>query len=303
MKSPEFREIYNNRRKIGSSFSLLEYLKERAKLENWFDMELAIHDFVLKYNYINTEDVDAIKEEFESLKEALCNYLKRITSEFKVKFDKLSFKFLHLFEYCQQTKVEIYFNYTSPRALLNHPTHFNLDNHIITYVHGSLDEGNIVLGCDFLPNKKVLKQYKFTRKGNDYVGLGESSSNENVNRNLSFMYKYNMLKHANHVARHLMEATEIIFYGHSVNEMDFCYFREFFKAASASPDPARHLTFITLDEKSERDIKDNIRNQGISVSDLYNNLETFEFIHTSKFYNEEEEEKKKLKIMWSRFRF
>ena len=75
--------------------------------------------------------------------------------------------------------------------------------------------------------------------------------------------------------------------------MDFCYFKEFFKVASASPTPTRHLTFITLDEESERAIKDNIRNQGISVSDLYSNLETLNFIHTKNYYAKKENEVKK----------
>ena len=93
-----------------------------------------------------------------------------------------------------------------------------------------------------------------------------------------------MLHQANHVARYLLEAKEIVFFGHSVNEMDFCYFREFFQTVCASPDSIRHLTIITYDEQSERNIKDNIRNQGISVTDLYNNLWTFEFIHTQNVY-------------------
>jgi hypothetical protein len=75
--------------------------------------------------------------------------------------------------------------------------------------------------------------------------------------------------------------------------MDFVYFKEFFKVASASPNPIRHLTIITYDDESERNIKDNIRNQGISVSDLYSNLWTFDFIKTSKLYNKDAEENKK----------
>ena len=86
----------------------------------------------------------------------------------------------------------------------------------------------------------------------------------------------------------------------NVNEMDFCYFRDFLKAASASPKPIRHITFITLNEKSERDIKDNIRNQGISVTDLYNNLESLEFIHTEKMYSNDSKEQQKWDEMLKR---
>ena len=50
-----------------------------------------------------------------------------------------------------------------------------------------------------------------------------------------------------------------------------------------------------MNEKSERDIKDNIRNQGVSVTDLYNNLFSFTFIHSSKIYNGDHDENEKWK--------
>lgn len=136
-----------------------------------------------------------------------------------------------------------------------------------------MKEKDIVLGCDI-------------------------QTGEKVNRPLSFMYKYNMLKRPNYIAKNLREAREVIFFGHSVNEMDFCYFRDFFESASTSPEPIRNLTFITLDENSERDIKDNIRNQGVSVTDLYSNLSSLEFIYTKRLYDGDKNEKIKWKNMW-----
>ena len=114
------------------------------------------------------------------------------------------------------------------------------------------------------------------------------------------MYKYNQIHQANHIARNLLEAKEIIFFGHSINEMDFCYFKEFFRKASATPEPIRHLTIITYDEESERAIKDNIQNQGISVSDLYSNLWTFDIIHTKRIYEKDEAEIQRWNEMMNR---
>ena len=94
-----------------------------------------------------------------------------------------------------------------------------------------------------------------------------------------------------------MTAKEIIFFGHSVNEMDFGYFRQFFEVVSKTPDPMRYLTFITYDEESERCIKDNIRNQGVDVTGLYNNLYSFTFLHTKKMYENDDEEQR----MWNQF--
>ena len=100
-----------------------------------------------------------------------------------------------------------------------------------------------------------------------------------------------MVKHSNYIVKNLMTAKEIIFFGHSVNEMDFGYFRQFFEVVSKTPAPIRYLTFITYDEESERCIKDNIRNQGIDVTGLYNNLYSFTFLHTKNLYNDDQKEK------------
>lgn len=277
MESQEFQEIYKNSRLSfrEGEVSLLDFLLELSLKSNWFDMEAGIHDFISKKYDFKGSHLGLVRNEFEMLKEALYKYLTRVSCGFKADEKRLPCQFINNLTQCPWSMVEIYFNYTNPRTFMQHPTYYDLGMCTFTYVHGSLHEGEIVLGCDIQPDEKV-------------------------NRTLSYMYKYNMLHRANHVARNLLEATEIIFYGHSVNEMDFCYFREFFKVASASPYPIRHLTFITLDENSERDIKDNIRNQGISVTNLYSNLSTFEFIHTSKIYNGDMREIRKWEALFSR---
>lgn len=273
--SPEFHDLT---RRMNNMFykeernkSLVLQLKQAYVISNWFDIEEEIHKYVVNNSCLNEEIIRLVHSEFDELKKALTNYLNRVTTNFTANSDRKSTYLLYKLRECPLSVAEIYFNYTNPNIFLKLPLQpeiYNGSQHGFTYVHGSLKDNDIVLGCDLQEGEKV-------------------------NRQLSFMYKYNMLNKANHVARNLLEAKEIIFFGHSVNEMDFCYFREFFKVASASPKPIRHLTFITLDEKSERNIKDNIRNQGISVTDLYNNLESFTFIHTEKLYKNDAKENQK----------
>jgi len=243
--------------------------------ENWFDIEEEIRSFVLKHPKCTENEIREIESEFNRLKVALANYLKRVSNNYTVDEEKWACQFMYKFEFYDRPMIEIYYNYTNPYAFLPRPLFHINTKKFKTYVHGSLEDNDIVLGCDI-------------------------QDGEQVNRHLSFMYKYNMLNNANHVARNLLEAKEVVFFGHSVNEMDFGYFREFFKVASTTPKPIRHLTFITLDEKSERRIKDNIRNQGISVIDLYNNLESFTFIHTKKLYSQNAKEIQKWDDMFER---
>ncbi len=274
-RSKEFRDLVDRMswmfHEEERDHSLVLQLQKESARSNWFDIEEEIHKYVNNHTTLDDRFIRLVRAEFEELKKALASYLRRITSNFKADENKLSRQLYYRMRECPLTVTQIIFNYTYPSECLKLPLQpeiFNGGQHWFTYVHGSLKDNDIVLGCDLQPN-------------------------EEVNRQLSFMYKYNQLNRANHVARNILGAKEIIFFGHSVNEMDFGYFKEFFRVASASPNPVRHLTMITYDEKSERDIKDNISNQGISVTDLYSNLCTFDFIHTSKVYENNEEENKK----------
>lgn len=258
--------------------SLIAQLQMASTNSQWFDIEQEIHKFIVSHPDNTERDIRNIKSEFDVVKKALTQYLQRITTHFTADREKLSTYLMYRLRECPLTVMEIYFNYTNPNEYLKLPLQmevFNGAQHWVTYVHGSLRFNDIVLGCDLQPG-------------------------ERVNRLLSFMYKYSQLHKANHVARNILEAKEIIFFGHSINEMDFGYFKEFFRVASASPNPIRHLTIITYDDESERNIKDNIRNQGISVTDLYSNLWTFDFIHTSKLYANDDKEKKKWNDMIAR---
>ncbi len=280
-KSNEFKAIV---KKVSDMYdegerskSLILQLQRAYMVSNWFDIEDEIHKYVVSNTTLDNQMLGFIRSEFNDLKKALYDYLLRITTNFTANKEKLSTSLMYHLEECPLTALEIYFNYTSPSGFLKLPLRpeiFMGAQHWFTFVHGSLRNNDIVLGCDI--------------------------QEEKVNRQLSFLYKYNMLNKANHVARNLLEAKEIIFFGHSINEMDFGYFREFFKEASTAPDPIRHLTIITYDEESERTIKDNIRNQGISVTDLYNNLWMFDFIHTKNVYEGNEEDIKKWNGMIAR---
>ena len=279
--SPEFHDLarrmhdmyFEEERKN----SLVLQIQQASYNSNWFDIEEEIHKYVLTHPYLDDNMIRHVRSEFDALKRALTNYLKRVSKELEHKANKqrLAYVLLTILQNSPLSKIDIYFNYTNPELFMEMPTYHEIGKGFFTYVHGSLRYDDIVLGCDL-------------KKG------------EKVNRQLSFMYKYNMLNKANHVARHILEAKEVIFFGHSINEMDFCYFREFFKDASAAPKPIRHLSIITYDETSERNIKDNIQNQGISVSDLYSNLWTFDFIHTKNVYDRKKEDVEKWNNMIDR---
>lgn len=277
--SPEFhdlaRRMHNMYYEEERKNSLVLQIQQASNNSNWFDIEEEIHKYVLNHPYLDENMIRHVRSEFDALKKTLTNYLKRVSEglNHQAEEKRLAYQLLFVLQKCPKSINEICFNCTNPHLFLKGATYYK--NCYFTHVHGNLEKDDIVLGCDI-------------------------QEHEEVNRNLSFMNKYNQLNKANHVAINILEAKEIIFFGHSVNEMDFGYFREFFKAASAAAKPIRHLTIITYDEESERNIKDNIRNQGISVTDLYNNLWAFDFIHTKKIYLNDNNEIQKWDEMMTR---
>lgn len=259
--SPEFHDLthrmHNMFHEEERDKSLVLQLQQASMKSNWFDIEEEIHQYVVSNTDINEKIIRLVRSEFDALKKALMKYLIRVSKNFKPEDDRLSCQLFTKLEQVAGSVNIINFNYTNPIDFL-WQRNYSSEN-FMNSIHGNLDNKDIVLGCDIQEGEKV-------------------------NRSLSFMYKYNMLHKATHIANTLLKATNIVFFGHSVNEMDFSYFREFFKAASSSPAPNKQVTFITFNEESERNIKDNIRNQGISVSDLYNNLGELVFIHSQKVY-------------------
>lgn len=253
--------------------SLLWELLQASTDPCWFDIEEAIHQFVIKHKDNTEEAIRQIRWEFDLVRKGLQKYLQGISKDFKADENKLGYRLLTSLQNSPLSIFEIIFNYTYPHDFLKIQTYYPKLH--VSFVHGELSKNNIVLGCDL-------------------------QDGEEVNRQLSFMYKYNMLTKANNTGYHLQEAKEIIFYGHSVNEMDFRYFKAVLTTLSTTPSPNKHLTIITYNEASERDIKDNIQSQGVSVTGLYNNLRTFEFIYTQKYNNGDETEKQKVKELFVR---
>ena len=247
--------------------SLIKYLIDAKESANWFDLEEEIHKFVQLHVEDDEKAISSIRCEFEDIRSALKKYLKIIVENLEVDNTKLSNKlFGEIFRLKIPTSI-INFNYTNYiNSKKFHPLALTYFSYNFTYIHEALAGNDLILGCDL-------------------------QDNEPVNRQLSFMYKYNMRSETNNVAYKLLEADEVIFFGHSINVMDFHNFKTFFKATTRILQPRTHLTIFTYDKESERCIKDNIQSQGISVTELYNNLATFTFIHTKDFYDNVKEER------------
>lgn len=263
----EFIDCYNSDRSNEiyfyddnySEHSLVCHLHHILPEDKWSETEEIIHDLVVSHIGCTTQTSNEVREELKKLKTSLADFHQNNLMIFSARKSSMAYE---LVEALMESPIEancFSFNYTDTRRMLGIIDGWADTFTTFTHLHGSYQNKDIIWGCSL-------------KKG------------EEPNRELSFLYKANQMKQANHIVKHLLNAKEVIIFGHSMNEMDFCYFREYLKAASSSPQPARHLTIITYDEESEIDIKYNLTKQGISVQDLYNNLESFTFIHTKNYY-------------------
>lgn len=140
------------------------------------------------------------------------------------------------------------FNYTDPTYILKHFAGFS-DNEIpdIKYMHGSLEDKNIVLG--FNEDLTLLQDY-------------------------DFMFKCDKIEPHN-LANDLINADDIIVYGLSFGQIDGSYFKPFLEQLSSkiSTQPKPRFTIITYDKNSVKYIQRNLRAMGLSRERLNNGLE------------------------------
>lgn len=222
--------------------SLLYHMQKAGEDPSlWFDVENEIHKFVTSYpireEAIKETTRNFIESEFGLLREALYRYLQRITNDFSLNENKWSYILLKTLTESGNNIDVFTFNYTNSCALCKLPQ-LNF-----TYIHGSLEGNDIVLGCD------RIGRY--------------------IPQPFSFLLKSNQINRPNNIIAKLYEANEVIFFGHSLNEFDYPYFKEFFEYICYPIDHELHLTFITKDEKSELDIRNNLFEQGIDVRNLF----------------------------------
>lgn len=239
-------------------YSLLKYLNKASSESNWFDIEEEIRAYAKKYQKCPDFLFEIVQNEFDWLRNDLKAYLGRISKDFQVNKEKIAYILLNSLSKLSSDVKVLSFNYTNCFFLCNIPLKENIS---FSNIHNSIYDDDIVLGCNRMPM-------------------------DMINQGFSFFYKYNMLQSATHIHEYLKEAHEVIFFGHSMNLIDYCYFEDFFKQLSTPIAEKVNLTFITLDKKSERTIRDNIDN----VTALHIYLKSINFIHTKFLYNKDKKE-------------
>ena len=96
---------------------------------------------------------------------------------------------------------------------------------------------------------------------------------ENIAPGYSFLIKSN---HPNYIFSNiehdLISAGIVYVFGHSLNPMDFGYFKNYFDFLETNTDKERELIFITKDERSKEMLFENMRRMGVQIENLFEHV-------------------------------
>ena len=269
-KSEEWDNLYANN--YYDSGSLAAYLHKMSKSDNWFDIEKCIKDYVQDKELRKDFDINNIyidKWFLKDLEETFDKYLSGELLFTPLKTNSLASQLI-LTNSKNSCFNSIYsFNFVE-YGLLSYIANGHMENlENVQYVHGIGHD--IIFGIDESGSKTT--HYSFTKK---VMHPKYPSTN---------------------IIPDLLEADDIIIFGHSINEIDWNYFKLFFQdSCKVKDNQRREITIITKDDVSMKQIKDNLNSFGISIT-LLSSICKMEFIATDYYYNGNYEEKEKVNCL------
>ncbi len=265
-------DVWNSAKSACPEQYLINSLERYCVTHNWFDMESGLLEGAtrLQGRLSDNFDNNSYRESFQTLTQALKEYIQKEQEAFIPKQNSVAEHLLNCFA-DSGSMINIYsFNYTDLNEICKR---FGIEYiPTVHHIHGSLQiDDQIILGIELDDIGRIPSQLTFLIKSNS-----------------PYYHFTNLLKD-------LDNATDVIFFGHSINGMDFPYFKVFFQKLVKMPvggTSIQHVSIITYDDNSAMQIKDNFRRNGIDVRTLFNNV-ALEFIMTKSIYegNQREVEK------------
>lgn len=271
-----YRDFMNNDnywpfQKEPESYSPLGQELKKIKEENWYDVERALLQFAKSYRQ-STDPFERdpnvftnCRYDYECLVSALAEYLQAQQDEGEVNTDSVAFRVLKRLLGNKSLDVIYSFNYTDIKKILQRIPGLPSINIPIVNVHGKLNDHTLILGVN---EKEELSYNQF-----------------------QYLYKtFNRHYRSNSLRYDILTAQEIIIFGHSLSEVDYSYFEDFFFSLCQRDEDKsgkRKVTIFTYDEKSELQIKRWLRSMNQVQIELLYGYNDFQFICT-KYANDKD---------------
>lgn len=241
--------------RASNACGLFNSLNANRNKSMWFDIEQLMVDYVNPMNRMTYPSrVAGDRTFFDQLSSALISYL-RDQQNMDVSQESTAAKVLSRV-LAVHRKAKIYsFNYTDLRLIakkLGITWHFDYE-----HVHGNLESESAIIG---IPDSA------------DVVG------------NYEFMYKTFSPHYSSHeILFDLLDADEVIFFGHSLGQIDYHYFQRFFQQQCRSDmqrSDGKKITIFTYDAASRLSILKQLRDMNNKRTDLLYNQNELNIFRT-----------------------
>ncbi|MBD5341584.1 MAG: hypothetical protein HDR94_08420 [Bacteroides sp.] len=225
--------------------------KDDAGHIRWIDLE----NELLKYarNKIGLSiDEELVREDensFNMLKMMLQKYISVMPTIKPMSPDKNFIRLLKAIRTSGEFDKAYSFNYT------------NLQDELIRFGEFEIDKLPSVVNIHRAPSDENFF--------NIVLGINEDPS---IPKGYRFMFKSSQADSTN-LSQDMAKANEVIFYGISFGEIDFIYFKSFFKhiANQSILDSKKHITIFTFGKNSVESIQDSLYAMGVLIQDLKEN--------------------------------
>lgn len=272
-KSRYWTELMDANPRSSDNGRLLGCLRERYDAEKWIDIEKTLLEFALAKT--KNRDVSRAKddqEDFILLRAALKKFLLEQQGSFSAEKNSVAKVMLKMTPRLTKVCALYTFNYTQLDVLAN-KIGVGLEKDAV-HIHGSLkDGGDLILGID--TKEMIAEEYSFL-----------------------FKTQNRQYRHTD-ILKSLRDKAEYVFFGHSLNGMDYSYFSLLFSHLTVSVQTTPRLTIITKNEDEENRFKNFLRRSHVSLQELYSNSNPT-FILTDEVYKQSGEELDKLNALLTR---
>lgn len=252
-----YKDFFNSKigkKCLASKTALSRYIKLHKDDVDWCDLEVYLMKYVIRengngsnYNKGIPLNADADMDFFQELNYALCDYLEGAQRE-KIDEDSVAYHVLQIILESRCFNNNVFdFNYTDLRNVDGSMTFTCQPPY---YVHGCVKECNTIIGVP--ADIEVIPGYEQMRK------------------------MFNRHHHQTPIVPSLMEAKEVVIFGHSLSAIDYPYFSAFFKKLQSDEyiqkrNEVPHVTIFTYDMSSKLKILENLnRISGYQISKLFN---------------------------------
>ena len=227
------------------------FVLEQAILKSWYDLENILARYGSRNVYIlDSKALEADKKDYGNLVRCLRLYLNSLDLSHPNN-QSVAVRVLSSFIKCKSSSSIYSFNYTNVSSIAKV---LGLSCNNVSYVHGSLENDDIILGVG------------------DYEKLSDP---------YHYLYKTSSSKYkSTNLIQDLDVCDNLLIFGLSMSRVDYPYFERFFKKVSKGEfDSKKCIRIFTSDENSRMSILRNLRAMNQEMISLMNNSD-FDIIRT-----------------------